>query len=278
MPDQFSANSVQNAVRHALSLDRDDYRVEVQDGDIVGHFIGLELKSAFQPICDIGANKPIGYEALLRAFDSKGKAISPPTAFEHAEIAGQLIKFDRVCRTLHTLNFLNLASNRGMLFLNVHPQLLVTVNSHGKVFERVLHDYSVSPSQVVIEIQESAVKQEGLLEYAIKNYRERGYKIAIDNFGRDRTDLEKVWSLLPDYVKFDGRILSQAAANTRLRETLPKLFEIVHGLGCHAIFTGIETISQLMLARFAGADFVQGYFAGRPDSALSWDKSITALI
>ena len=127
MGNSYSVNSIQNEMRSALSLGTDDYRVEVHEGDIEGRFIGLELKSVFQPIYDIYANKPLGYEALLRAFDSKGEAISPPKAFEQAEIAGQLIKFDRVCRTLHTLNFLNLSPNNGMLFLNVHPQLLVTV-------------------------------------------------------------------------------------------------------------------------------------------------------
>jgi EAL domain-containing protein (putative c-di-GMP-specific phosphodiesterase class I) len=269
---------MQNEVRQALSLDNDDYRVEVHEGDIEGRFIGLELKSVFQPIYDIHANKILGYEALLRAFDSKGGALSPPKAFEQAEIAGQLIKFDRVCRTLHTLNFLNLSSDKGMLFLNVHPQLLVTVDSHGKVFERVLHDYSISPSQVVIEIQESVVKQEDLLEYAIKNYRERGYKIAIDNFGRDHTNLERLWRLSPDYVKFDGSIIQQAETNTRMQKMLPKLVEIVHDSGGLVIVEGVETESQLELARLAGANLAQGYLLGRPDSALSWDDTINPIV
>jgi len=277
MANQYSVNSMQNEVRQALSLDNDDYRVEVHEGDIEGRFIGLELKSVFQPVYDIHTNKILGYEALLRAFDSKSGALFPPKAFEQAEIAGQLIKFDRVCRTLHTLNFLNLSSNRGKLFLNVHPQLLVTVDSHGKVFERVLHDYSISPSQVVIEIQESVVKQEDLLEYAIKNYRERGYKIAIDNFGRDHTNLERLWRLSPDYVKFDGSIIQLAASNTRLQKVLPKLIEIVHDLGGLVIVEGVESESQLELARFAGASLAQGYVLGRPDSALSWDNSINPI-
>ena len=278
MPNQYSVSSMQNEAREALSLGNDDYRVEVHEGDIEGRFIGLELKSVFQPIYDIGSNKPLGYEALLRAFDRKGGAISPPKAFEQAEIAGQLIKFDRVCRTLHTLNFLNLSPNNGMLFLNVHPQLLVTVNSHGKVFERVLHDYSISTSKIVIEIHESAVavEQEDLLEYAIKNYRERGYKIAIDDFGRDHSNLERLWRLSPDYVKFDGSIIQQAETNSRLQKVLPKLVEIIQDLGGIAIVEGVETEPQLELAKFAGVSLVQGYLPGRPDSALSWDDTITS--
>jgi EAL domain-containing protein (putative c-di-GMP-specific phosphodiesterase class I) len=274
MANQYSVNSMQNEVQQALNLDIDDYRVEVHDGDIEGRFIGLKLKSVFQPIYDIDASKSFGYEALLRAFDSRGEAISPLKAFVQSEIAGQLIKFDRVCRTLHTLNFLNLSPDKGRLFLNVHPQLLVTVNSHGKVFERVLHDYSLSTSQVVIEIPESIVEQEDLLEYAIKNYRERGYKIAIDNFGRDHTSLERLWRLSPDFVKFDGSIIQQAETNIRLQKVLPRLVDIVRDLGGQAIITGVETEGQLELARQAGASLVQGYLLGRADSALSWDDTL----
>jgi len=278
MAIQFSASTMQNELRQALSLDSDDYRVVVKEGDIEGRFIGMELKSVFQPIVDIDAGRPVGYEAFLRAFDSKQESMSAPKAFEQAEISGQLIRFDRVCRTLHTLNFLNLPSDRGSLFLNVHPQLLVTVNSHGKIFERVLHDYSVSTSQVVIEIPESAIAQEGLLEYAINNYRERGYKIAIDNFGRDHTSLERLWRLSPDYIKFDGSIIAQAASNTRLQKVLPKLVGIIQDLGGLAIVAGVETESQLEFARFAGMNRVQGFLLGHPETALHWDDNLSPFV
>lgn len=264
MTIQQSVSLLQHEMRQALNLDHDDYRLEVHDGEIEGRFIRLKLSSVFQPIFDVHADKPIGYEALLRAFDGSGDRIQPPKAFQQAEIAGQLIKFDRVCRTLHTLNFLNMSSNHGLLFLNVHPQLLVTVNSHGKVFERVLHDHSIPTNQVVIEIHESAVAQEELLEYAIKNYRERGYKIAIDDFGRDHSNLERLWKLSPDFVKFDGGIIQEAESNTRLQKVLPKLVEIVQDLGGRVIVEGIETGLQRDLAIHAGASLLQGYQIAHP--------------
>jgi EAL domain-containing protein (putative c-di-GMP-specific phosphodiesterase class I) len=278
MANQFTVNSIQNEVRDVLSLDSDDYRVEVHQGDIQGRFIGLQLKSTFQPIYDLSKNRTFGFEALLRAEDSKSVAITPLKAFEQAEIAGQLIKFDRVCRTLHTLNFLNLPLSRGRLFLNVHPQLLVTVNSHGKVFERVLQNHALPTSGVVIEIPENAIQQEGLLEYAIKNYRERGYKIAIDNFGRDHSNLERLWRLSPDFVKFHGSVIRQAETDSRLQKVLPKLIDIVQDLGGIAIVEGVESESQLELAKASGAALAQGYGLGHPNSALEWDDAKISLV
>lgn len=264
MTFQENLISLQDEIGRTFKLDQKDYRLDIREGEIEGRLLGLQLQSVFQPIYDIYSKRPLGYEALLRATDANQRAVAPPRAFHQAEIAGELIKFDRVCRTLHTLNFLNMAPIKGLLFLNVHPQLLVTVNSHGKVFEQVLHEHSVPTDQVVIEINEGAVEQEDLLSYAIANYRERGYKIALDDFGRHHSNLERLWRLSPDYVKFDGSLIQQAEKNTPLQKVLPKLIEIVRDLGGQTIVEGIETPKQEELAIRAGAHLLQGYHIGRP--------------
>ncbi len=262
-------NALQNELRDALSLN-DDYRLEVKGDEVRATFLGMQLHSVFQPMVDVRQNVALGYEALLRASDQKGNAIAPPAAFRQAEAVGRLVKFDRLCRTLHTLNYLNMGKGSGLLFLNVHPELLVAVNAHGKVFEQVLHQHDVATSDVVIEINESAVSEEKQLAAAIANYRERGYKIAIDDFGKEHSNLERLWTLSPEYVKLDGGIIQQAEVNPRLQRILPKLVEIIRELGAEVVVEGIETQSQLELARHAGVHLVQGYLLGRPAAAQQW--------
>lgn len=271
MPTLHRLNALQNELRDALSLN-DDYRLDVHGDEVCANFIGLKLHSMFQPIVDLQRDEPLGYEALLRAFDQKGNAVAPQAAFRQAEVAERLVKFDRLCRTLHTLNYLNMGKGSGLLFLNVHPELLVAVNAHGKVFEQVLHQHHVATDEVVIEIHESAVSDEKQLAAAIANYRERGYQIAIDDFGKEHSNLERLWTLSPEYVKLDGGIIQQAEQNSRLQRILPKLVEIIRELGAEVVVEGIETTSQLELARHAGANLVQGYLIGRPAAAHAWDE------
>jgi EAL domain-containing protein (putative c-di-GMP-specific phosphodiesterase class I) len=269
MPSLHHLNALQKELRDALNL-TDDYKLEIQGEDMYANFIGLQLHSVFQPVIDIRHNTPIGFEALLRAIDKKGNSLAPPAAFLQAEVAERLVKFDRLCRTLHTLNFLNMGTGNGLLFLNVHAALLVAVNSHGKVFEHVLHQHDVPTSGVVIEIKESAVNEGPLLAAAISNYRERGYKIAIDNFGKDHSNLERLWTLSPEYVKLDGSLIHQASTNPRLQLILPKLVEIIRDLGAEVIIEGVETEEQSDLARHAGVNLIQGYLPGRPAGAENW--------
>lgn len=255
-------------LKESLLLDLDEYSLAEQStGEFNSTFLGVRLNSAFQPIYDSEAGDLYGHEALLRPSLGGELASTPEFAFSYAEQAGKLVQFDRVSRTLHVLNFRQIYAENGLLFLNVHPKLLIAVNAHGKVFERILHDNSVPTDRVVIEIPESLVEQDKQLEEAIDNYRDRGYHIAIDDFGKKKTNLDRLWKLSPDYVKLDLSIIQEAEHNFRVRKALPSLINLIRDLGAKPIIEGIETQTQLDIAVQAGGTLLQGYFLGKPVTA-----------
>lgn len=265
------------SLRESLYLDLDEFGLEAQGEEVISKFAGLWLHSAFQPVHDVRGNGSLlGHEALLRPSIGHD-AISPLLAFDFADKQGRLVKLDRVARTLHMLNYLHLPEPRGLLFLNVHPKLLVSVNAHGKVFERVLHIHSLPTHEVVIEVLESAVEVEKQLTEAIDNYRDRGYRIAIDNFGARRSNMDRLWRLTPDYIKLDQSVIREAEHSARVRRVLPKLIEIVTELGAQPIVEGVENETQQRIALDSGATLLQGYQLGRPAAASSWrDAALTA--
>lgn len=255
-----------------LYLNLDDFRLETEVDEVQSRFVGLQLRSEFHPVFDTRQSEGLlGYEALLRP--STGiEAVSPGFAFSIADNEGKLIKLDRVARTLHVLNYLSLPEKRGLLFLNVHPKLLVSVTTHGKVFEHILHQHSVPTREVVIEINESEVDADRTILEAIDNYRVRGYRIAIDHFGDKRSNLDRLWKLSPHFVKLDLSIIQQAQRDAKLRRALPKLIEVIHALGAQTIIQGIENTVQLDIAIDAGAKLLQGYHLGRPAPAKDWNQ------
>jgi len=252
-------------LREALYLDLDEYGLEEQPGgEFNSTFLSIQLHSAFQPIYDSHEGELHGHEALLRPSLGGLQSITPEFAFSFAEQSGHLVKFDRVARTLHVLNFRQIYAENGLLFLNVHPKLLVSVNAHGKVFERILHSNSVPTDRVVIEIDESAIEQDKSLLEALQNYRERGYAIALSNFGRRQSNLDRLWKLIPDYVKLDASIIREAEQSPRLSNALKGLVRLIQDLDTKPVIEGIETQTQLDLAIETGAGLLQGYFLGRP--------------
>lgn len=272
----FNIDTLKADLHEALYLDLDEFGLETEGEELVSKFIGLQLRSAFQPIFSTALGKTIGFEALLRPSIGPSDPLTPAFAFGFADNQGRLVKFDRVARTLHALNSLRLPDTKGLLFLNVHPKLLISVNAHGQVFERILHAHSVPTHKVVIEILESAIDVDKPLSEAVGNYRDRGYHIAVDNFGSRHSNLDRLWKLSPDYVKLDRSIIHEAEHNAKVRRMLPKLIETIQELGARAVVEGIENEIQHKIALDAGGTLLQGYLLGRPAAASEWQQSQAA--
>ena len=264
MPNQRNLYQLKNLLRDELSLDLDEHALRETQRGLVCNFLGLWLNSAFQPIIDATSGKPFADEALLRASTAGDSAVSVLHAFNLADADGKLVEFDRLLRTLHLLNHLNTPLSNELLFLNVHPNVLATVQNHGATFEHILGFYGVSPSRVVIEIVENAVEDERQLIRAVKNYHDHGYKIAIDDYGSGNSNLLRVFELQPEFVKLDGELIRQAEHKPALQRVIRGLVDMFHDSGAQVVVEGIETQPQLDIARNAGADLLQGYHLGRP--------------
>lgn len=235
-----------------------------------GQFDDLTLTSAFQPLFEAETMRPFAYEALLRAHVAGGEAVSPPQAFARPTTSDEIIYFDRLCRTVHSINFVRQAEPGECLFLNVDGRQLLNVDcgAHGSAFEALLAFCAVKPNQVVLEIVESRIDDLSRLVDAVSDYQRRGFRVAIDDFGCQHSNFDRLWQLTPDFVKLDRSLIVQAAINPRARLILPKLVEIIHDLGAQVVCEGIETARQHHLAVDAAVDLLQGFYYARPQPRL----------
>ncbi len=240
------------------------------DHGVFGRYRHLHLHSVFQPLHSAETLQPAAHEALLRARDDRNRSISPAEAFAVARTPDEVVYFDRLCRMLHALNFVNQGGGEGSLYLNVSGRHLLSVGegSHGRAFEVLLAHCDLKPQQIVLEILESGVDDLHHLQSAIAAYRQRGYRVAIDDFGCQHSNFDRLWRLEPDIVKLDRSLIVQAAGDARARKILPKLIDIIHDLGAKAVCEGIETVTHHNLAASAGADLLQGYYYSQPSSLL----------
>ena len=96
-----------------------------------------------------------------------------------------VIGVDRLCRVIHSVNFLTQQPQQQALYLNVNGRHLLGIASgrHGATFEALLAYCGLAPQQVVLEIIESSVDDLALLQQAITAYKAKGFRIAIDDFG-----------------------------------------------------------------------------------------------
>ena len=250
--------------------------LQLTDSGATGSYRGLRLTTAFQPLLDAHSLEARSHEALLRVHDASGKVIPPATAFSLPETSEEAVYFDRLCRIVHAVNFVRQASPGAELFLNVSGRHLLGVGNgeHGETFERLLQNCGLRPQQIILEILEARVDNLARLNDAVAAYRERGYRVAIDDFGCEHSNFDRLWRLTPDLVKLDRSLILEGTTNLRARRILPRLIEIIHELGAQVVCEGIETPEQHWLAVDSGTDLVQGFLYARPAPHLAPDTQL----
>ncbi len=240
-----------------------DYPLQrAADGRIVGHFFHCRLSSAFQPVFDINERQVVGHAAYVRSDANDDGALSPWGIFALAAEDPVLVRLDRLCRTLHALNYFGAVPERQNLFLAVQPRLLESVkDGHGRAFEKVLDLIGVETSRVVIEFPVQVNLDRQLLKHVIVNYRSRGYGIALNHGGDNDGWMADLGDLYPDFVRLGAAQLRNGAQTTAL-------VDAIHRFGAILLVRDVETEEEMSAAVRAGADLLQGRFLGEPTRAI----------
>jgi EAL domain-containing protein (putative c-di-GMP-specific phosphodiesterase class I) len=246
------------------------YGIKHSGGQTTGNFLGLKLSSVFQPIVHLADHYVLGHQALIRPYAGGIIAIDPEAAFGIALERAEIVNFDRACRTVHMLNYIRSADDRGLLFLSVNPTLLLSVTRHGAAFEKVLHYYSVPTHRVVIKIQGGVIFDKNFLRQVVTNYRTRGYRIALQIPNLITTDAEQIRRLVPDYVELGSGMVRLTQEDAQSRRTLSNQIGRLQEVGTQIALSGIETAEPANIARTIGTNYGIGYFFGKPTTAPEW--------
>lgn len=221
----------------------------------------------FQPLFHLPSQKLFGHEAFVRIHHQQASALSPWKLFVDASQPEEAIALDRLCRTLHVLNFLNQAEPTGELFLNVHTRLLEAVSSdHGAAFARVLRVLGFNSQQVVIELPPMLQTDRVLAVQVCANYRFNGFRIALNvhtNSGAEAL----IRTTVPDFVKLDAdELLADSAA----------LVETCQSLAIPLIATRTAKAVQADALLRRGAQYAQGYGFGEPQAFTAPAQKLSA--
>jgi EAL domain-containing protein (putative c-di-GMP-specific phosphodiesterase class I) len=240
------------------------------DGTSTGVWGIYVLKSAFQPIFAFqdGKLSVAAFEGLVRPFRD-GEPQSPASFFSTCP-AGDRLHIETLTRTLHLLNAGACLPKGTSIFINFDPSVFVdraVADTALREMRLVLHEAGIDPGRVVCEVTEQRSASQETLYQFVEALRGNGFSIAVDDYGADDSDINRIKELKPDIVKFDAHWITQlmdSGAGFALLTTMVRTFE---EQGIRTVFEGIEEGWQLDLAEKSGASMVQGYVLARPELA-----------
>ena len=156
---------------------------------------------AFQPIVDVNAEKVFGYEALVRG--ERGESAG--------SILGQVTKanryaFDQSCRVkaISLAAQLGLSDTSAQLLINFMPGAVYSPAASIQLTLATAREVGFPCDQIIFEITGAEeVVDRAHIRAIVEDYRQRGFKVALDDVGAGYCGLNLLADFPTDIIKLD---------------------------------------------------------------------------
>jgi diguanylate cyclase (GGDEF)-like protein len=228
------------------------------------------LRLVYQPQYRTKDRSLVGFEALARWTDADLGPVSPVEFIPLAESLGLIPRLglwalETACQFLAG----QAPRVKDTLRLSVNVSVLqLRDESFSPQAEALVRRYGLTPSSLELEITESFLMQS--FEQAIQtvsDLRTKGFRIALDDFGKGYSSLSYLKVMPLDTLKIDKEFLDDVANRT----LLGSIIQMGQLLNLQVVAEGIEDEQQLRFLEDQGCHVVQGFLLSRPLEAAARD-------
>ena len=222
---------------------------------------------AYQKQIDLKSNKVTGVEALLRMRDETGEII--PNDVLIPQIEGESLFSLVVMSSLEKLKeYFKKKDEIGLsdatVYLNVsahtvmHPEFC-------NIFTNFVESLNLKPNEFGLEVTETAeLGDTKTASDSLKKLKEKGIKIALDDFGAGYSSLRYLKDLPVDVVKLD-KMFTGDIQDPVTGKLTSFVVEVCNTLSMEMIGEGIETEEQKQAMIEIGCQIGQGFLMHKPE-------------
>ena len=226
----------------------------------------------YQPKIGLNSQSGLHAEALIRYKDEDGKIV-PPSVFVPQLESMKLIHhidlfvFEKVIQKLEEWKNENI-----MISLNFSRNTLLYDDVLVRMSE-IMSNYHVNKNKIEIEITESVGSEdEEKVAGIAMNIHDMGYKLSLDDFGSQYSNVSILAKLPFDTLKLDKSIVDHMIDNSRNSIIVEEFLRTCKKLGIDSVAEGIETEEQEEILSRLGCDLGQGYLFDKPLSEDNFEK------
>nr|WP_319474537.1 bifunctional diguanylate cyclase/phosphodiesterase [uncultured Sphaerochaeta sp.] len=250
------------------SMEESLLRRDIIEQELKRAIMGEEeiLSLAFQPIVEARNTYTHGFEALARMESHKLGKVSPMEFITLAEQRNLMVPLGDKIIDLAT-DFLQTIQERFEesinVAINVSTLQIIEENFSSKIQE-LAEKKHIDLTKIELELTESLFSQDlNLIARRLKELRQLGVRISIDDFGTGFSSLSRLGSLEIDILKLD-RLFVMALGEPSERGLVSDIISMAHHLGKKVVAEGVETAEQERFLEQAQCDLLQGYLFSKP--------------
>jgi len=220
----------------------------------------------FQPIYYLKPMRLLGLEMLSRP-QTNTSMVNPEVLFKNALKYGVYYEVEMIGWRKAIKMASNIFDGRQKLFLNCDPYLVESEKF--KSIKDIFYTLGMSCNETFLEITErSAVTAFDVFYQRLREYRQDGFKIAVDDLGAGYASLESIVEIRPEAVKLDRHIVNGVGHDT-YKNSIVKLFvAFCHENNIICVAEGIENKQDFDALIELGVDAGQGYYLCSPTSSI----------
>lgn len=252
----FEQNSNENYTKKESFINYTNLIRDALDNDQIIPF--------FQGIYNNESNAITKYEALARIV-LEDRIISPFEFLEPAKLSGLLPEITKIMidKTLQMMT-----SNNYEFSINITEDDLAQDYLNNYLTEKTTL-YKINPKRIILEILEGISSNEKKSHVEQLNLlKSSGYKIAIDDFGAEYSNFERILDLDIDYIKIDSKYIKDIDTNKRSYEIVRAISFFANNVNipCIAEFVHNESVQNFI--KKLGINYSQGYYFSQPKKEL----------
>ncbi|MDR2718783.1 MAG: EAL domain-containing protein [Treponema sp.] len=224
----------------------------------------------FQPILSADTKEIYGYEVLGRYVDDDGKIKSLGPFFGSPDISHEeALKMDRIVKRYAFKKYAE--EQRGeYLFINVRLAWLLPYaeNPEEMITLQLVKEFGIAPEKLVIEITEEEFNASEEYIRTIVHYKKIGCRIALDDYGKRASNIDRLAKLQPDIIKINIDYIHNSEQSYHYREYLRSLASFADAVGIEVLYEGVENQRQLDICVSSKGRFYQGFLIALPHASM----------
>ena len=214
----------------------------------------------FQGIYHNNSQKITKFEVLVR-IKEKDEILTPYHFLETAKLSGLLPEITRV---MIDKSFSIMANYRVDFSINITEDDL-SQNFLIDYLAQKTQQYNIAPQRIILEILEgvSATGKKNHIKQ-LTQLKNQGYRLAIDDFGTEYSNFERILDLEIDLLKLDAKYIKHIDTDKKSYEIAQAIAFFAHraGIACVAEFVHCESVQKVV--QQLGIDYSQGYYFSEP--------------
>lgn len=255
VPNQYNIYNTQDVFLKRAKIETtwiQKFRIALEEDRVVPYF---------QPIVDNHTCQIVKYECLARIEDD-GEIISPANFLEAARRSGLM---SNLTRSMINKSFKIFAGQNVAFSLNITNEDLLN-QTFIDFLQAKQKLYKIDPSLVTFEILEDIIISD-INRVPLQNLhvlKTMGYLLALDDFGSDRSNFNRLENVGVDFLKIDGQFIKGIDTNPRNQDIVESIASMAKKIGMQVVAEFVATKEEFEMVAKLGVDFSQGYFFNAP--------------